>query len=197
VTGRQTTAAEMPWVPAMARALVGALLETDGDEDDSRLKARIRDIGSPLWVPARPPRRLPPLWTIASYWAGRGEPFAVDLASPHCFACWAQPECTGSTPRQRWGRTRPALERSHLVGRARDGLDGPQNLVPLCVFCNRMMPAFGIDRALDAIAWVQAGGAVAEVMERFERRRRAETAKPARRKAPARSPRTAVQDGLW
>jgi hypothetical protein len=109
------------------------------------------------WRLARPHRRLPDLWTIVSYWAERDDLFYVELEHPNCFACGRTygmddiPE-----PRDRWIAARSKLERGHLVNRARDGLDGPQNLVPLCGMCNKSMPIFS--RPDPAIEWVLDGG---------------------------------------
>lgn len=44
------------------------------------------------------------------------------------------------------------LDRAHLCDRSLNGLDGPQNLVPLCERCHKAMPSFN-DGHL-ALEWV-------------------------------------------
>jgi hypothetical protein len=110
-------------------------------------------------LPDRPGRYLPRLWALASYWAGR-DTFAVSLDRPHCFGCRLRMEASGVTPQEQWNSAGLWLHRAHLVDRIRDGLDGPQNVVPLCAACNHVMPSFGPADGADAIAWVQAGGSV-------------------------------------
>lgn len=117
----------------------------------------------------RPEARLPSRWAIASYWAGRDDWFDVVLARPHCFACGLHggwPESV-ATPEERWNSSR-RLERGHIVNRARFGLDGAQNLVPLCTGCNRLMPIFDYEHEDDATAWIIGGGAVGELERRLE-----------------------------
>lgn len=106
-------------------------------------------------IPVRPSRRMPDLWRIARYWLER-DVFWVDLEQPHCFGCFNAPEPDQSVPdAARWNDS-VFLERAHLADRAAGGLDGPQNLVPLCHSCHRLMPEFTDGR--EAIKWVLAGG---------------------------------------
>jgi hypothetical protein len=117
---------------------------------------------SPDWTPYRNPPQLPSMWRIASYWAQRAGWFDVIIDRPHCFACGVRggwPEDV-TDPETRWSLA--GLERGHIVNRARDGLDGVQNLVPLCHLCNRVMPIFDVEHDGAAIAWLIEGGCVAE-----------------------------------
>lgn len=108
-------------------------------------------------LPERGPRRMPSLWTIAEYWA-QHEVFDFDLSQPSCFACGREPPATSGTQRDRWDAASGYLERAHLVDRCRGGLDGPQNIVPLCFPCHHAMPPFDVGEGQAAIEWVQAGG---------------------------------------
>ena len=114
---------------------------------------------SPGWLPERPKRKMPSLRAIAQFWARR-EPFAghgIDV--PACFGCgWELPCPEDAALSQRWQMASRYLERAHLVDHALGGLDGPQNIVPLCGDCHRVMPMFGIDQQDAAIAWVLDGG---------------------------------------
>lgn len=108
-------------------------------------------------------RRMPSLWRIAQHWASR-DLFPVDLEIPSCFACeqvayWDERD----TLRERWQRASSFLDRAHLVDRFLWGLDGPQNIIPLCKACHRAMPSF--DNGPDAIAWVRKGGGMAVLAE--------------------------------
>lgn len=112
----------------------------------------------------RPAPYLPSLWTIASYWLDEGKTFVVDIDYPNCFACFT-PAVQDMRPieaipdlRERWRAITGKLERGHLVNRARNGLDGPQNLVPLCHACNKIMPVFDSPLPPGPIEWVQNGG---------------------------------------
>jgi hypothetical protein len=58
--------------------------------------------------------------------------------------------------RQRWNRA--DLERAHLITRVYDGLDGPQNLAPLCSLCHRFMPNFEPGQEQSALDYVRNGG---------------------------------------
>lgn len=48
------------------------------------------------------------------------------------------------------------LIRAHLIDRARDGLDGVQNLAALCEWCHDRMPSFGNGDEDAVIAWLRA-----------------------------------------
>lgn len=112
----------------------------------------------PGWIPERV-RRMPTLGPIAAYWSER-EPFAIRLSPPHCFRCQIRCPRSGvpaSTRKSEWDKASRYLERAHLVDHALGGLDGPQNLVPLCHRCHRAMPMFDIGEGAAAIAWVLAG----------------------------------------
>jgi hypothetical protein len=120
------------------------------------IDAAREQIWKPGWKPARPERRMPTLWKLAEYWAARGT-FDVLLDDPHCFGCREDVSefCHGETPKARWNSLSGYLERAHLVARVYDGLDAPQNIVPLCGPCHRLMPD---DDGPAAIKWVQLGG---------------------------------------
>ena len=160
------------WEPARQRELAKLARRLAGDpaHDADAYLVSVRAVQDPGWIPRRPPAKLPSLWAVAVYWADRGT-FAVDLDNPHCFACSAIARPQDSlAPAVRWNRSRGRLDRSHLVTRARGGLDGPQNLVPLCIPCNQLMPVFGIGQAAEAVRWVQDGGIWPVLEERADRR---------------------------
>lgn len=121
-----------------------------------QIKAEQDRILSPDWIPYRGDRSIPSLWTIARYWAQRGT-FAIDLDNPHCLACGYSQELDG-TPAERWKQAGRFLQRAHLIDRVRDGLDGPQNIIPLCGACHRAQPSYGVEQCDEVIAWIQAGG---------------------------------------
>lgn len=112
---------------------------------------------SALPLPRRPWRRMPTLWELAAYWAPLGV-FEVEVEDPHCFGCALVVDLFPGEPSERWQAGRVLLDRAHLVDRAAGGLDGPQNVVPLCTRCHRAMPSFGAGRGPDAIEWVRSGG---------------------------------------
>jgi hypothetical protein len=127
-------------------------------------------------LPARPRRKVPTMWQVAEYWAGRDE-FQFDLSEPQCFGCgvvsdWDE-DFAGQTPAQRWTDASSWLERAHIVGRACYGLDGPQNTALLCRLCHRYQPD---GNGADSIAWIQGGGIgwgerrIAAIRERDARR---------------------------
>lgn len=131
---------------------------------------------APDWAPPRPPRRMPDLWEIYTYWADREEFAGHGAVSPvpHCFGClhfFTQIE-PGESPEVRWKAARGYLERAHLITRHKDGLDNPCNLVPACWRCHKMMPRFGVGQEAEAIKWVQDGGrlGVPEEIERVDAR---------------------------
>lgn len=110
---------------------------------------------APPSLPRRPRRHMPQIWTVASYWHKRGT-FAVDLDDPHCFRCGFVARCKQDTsPRCRWNSA--ALVRAHLYDRWAGGLDGPQNIVPLCSRCHGIMPMFLARAELHPIDWVLDG----------------------------------------
>ena len=110
----------------------------------------------------RPPRRMPSLWVIADYWHNRPDVLELDpegIEAPYCFGCYIEAPYDLELPlKDRWRRANRCLQRAHLVDRCVGGLDGPQNIVPLCAFCHRHMPAFGVGQGPAAMAWVIAGG---------------------------------------
>lgn len=114
-------------------------------------------------LPRRPSRYyMASLWEIARYWSERvpAEFSFEPLPWPHCFACNQDVPCRGkdSIP-DRWNKASAYLDRAHLVDRELGGLDGPQNLVPLCLECHRRMPSFrGHDEHPGPVGWVRRGG---------------------------------------
>jgi hypothetical protein len=130
-----------------------------GQISDAMYSAMVARACHPDWVPERPEPRLPTLWRIVQHWRYGGV-FRTDPAWPHCFACWCPvpglEDCTEG--KDRWLAAGSWLETGHLVNRARCGLDGVQNLVPLCRFCNRIMPIFDSPASPGPVEWVQAGG---------------------------------------
>jgi hypothetical protein len=126
-------------------------------EEDSRWREEYEAIMAPEFVPPRPGRRMPRPWKIALYWHQRGRPLAEYISVPYCFRC----DCMfrfdpDLSPEDRWNAS--ACERAHLVDRIRGGLDGPQNLMPLCHRCHKIMPSFIAGEGPDAIAWVMRAG---------------------------------------
>lgn len=113
-----------------------------------------------MTVTERPERRMPSLWAIASYWTGGRDWFCIPLEYPQCFACQQTiPGIDqGLSLKDRWNSASGMLHRGHLVNRARDGLDGPQNLVPLCELCNMTMPIFSTPLPPGPVEWVLDGG---------------------------------------
>jgi hypothetical protein len=137
-----------------------------------RLKAERERVLSPSWhplPPRRPRRQMPSLWAIASYWHVReGNPLLLDAEAvefPYCFACSAMaPGIDEDRPvRIRWNAAGRWLDRAHLVDRVFAGLDGPQNIVPLCYPCHKVMPSFRVEQGAEAIRWVIDGGRFATV----------------------------------
>jgi len=113
---------------------------------------------------------MPPLWTLARYWAGRLGYSDDDLAVPFCFGCGTEMPYKKRAPaQQRWNEAAGRLERAHLVDRWCGGLDGPQNVIPLCSLCHRLMPTFGIDQGDAALAWVTEGGCMSFLLDAWAR----------------------------
>jgi hypothetical protein len=115
----------------------------------------LRHVLGPNWLPPRGNRVMPSLWQIAEYWYIRDDVFDVDLRNPHCFGCGDRAGSQAATLRIRWQDAACKLDRAHLVARVYDGLDGPQNIVPLCGPCHRFQPD---DDGARAVAWIQRGG---------------------------------------
>jgi hypothetical protein len=157
------------WEPARQRALATLQREwphgrygIDKDCEGAPLEshpayvARRAVIMAPDWVPKRKGRTMPTLWKIASYWHAAGYR-PMHLRVPHCFRCFASFTQDGPPPPEFEWNAAP-LERAHLVDRIRGGLDGAQNLMPLCHRCHKIMPSFDPGEGPDAIAWVKRGG---------------------------------------
>lgn len=144
---RRDIASRFPYC-APGDSLVDALLGSD-----PRWRAEYGKIMDPAWIPPRRGRNMPVPWEIAAYWHERGLPPDGRLEVPFCFRCFCvfrfDPD---ARPEDRWNGA--ALERAHLVDRIRGGLDGPQNLMPLCHRCHKVMPSFDPGEGPDAIAWV-------------------------------------------
>lgn len=102
---------------------------------------------------------MPTMWAIARHWA-ESSLFDFDLDIPYCFACGQIADCDidAATQAAMWNSAIGSLERAHLADRCDDGLDGPQNIVPLCPPCHRIMPVFGFGEGPDAIKWVKESG---------------------------------------
>lgn len=108
---------------------------------ESTCEHQRKQLMSPDWLSARPPRRMRAAKKIAEYWEGR-ETFFVDLNDPRCFGCFRRVAA--------WSE----LERAHLVDRFLGGLDLESNLAMICHSCHRVMPMFEIDEGQEAINWV-------------------------------------------
>jgi hypothetical protein len=127
------------------------------------LAAELAWIASENWIAGRPSRYyMASLWEIARYWSERtpAEFSFEPLPWPHCFACNQDVPCLeeDSIP-DRWNKAGVYLVRAHLVDRELGGLDGPQNLVPLCQKCHRGMLSFrGYDEYPGPAEWVRRGG---------------------------------------
>ena len=91
----------------------------------------------------RPSRRMPPMLKIANH-HGLGE-------RPHCVGCGYLPPC------ETWIEAASYLERAHIIDRWAGGLDGPQNLAPLCGPCHRGQPIFEPGDEEMAIHWFGLG----------------------------------------
>ncbi len=118
---------------------------------------------SPEWLATRPGRRLmPSLQTVAEYWLQRdGSPFdddPVGIGKPHCIRCGFMHRWVIKRgvywPTPAWDSASAWLDRAHLVDRDLGGLDGPQNVVPLCLGCHKIMPSFGSEEGPEALWWV-------------------------------------------
>ncbi len=121
----------------------------------------LRHVLDPNWLPARPSRVMPSLWQMAEYWYLRDDVFDVDLRNPHCFGCGDTAWSFAATLKLRWNDAARKLERAHLVARVFDGLDGVQNMVPLCSLCHRYQPD---SDGAEAVSWIQAGGFVVHLL---------------------------------
>ena len=58
-----------------------------------------------------------------------------------------------------WEDAAAELDRAHVIDRASGGLDGPQNLRPLCRRCHDAQPLFGNGDEVDAGLWFGRGRA--------------------------------------
>ena len=138
--------------PHCSDALTDCLLE-----EDARWRPKYEAIMAPGWIPKRGSRRMPKPWKIAIYWHQRGHPVAGIITLPYCYRCgYVFRFVPALSPEGRWNAAE--LERAHLVDRIRGGLDGPQNLMPLCHRCHKIMPSFDPGEGPDAMAWVMRGG---------------------------------------
>src|ERR1035438_3066393 len=121
-------------------------------------------VSHPQPLGSRPSRqsRMPSLWAIVQYWHSQEDFGVPDIARPHCFACERPiPFDESHSLAARWNRSTPYLDRAHLVDRIHNGLDGPQNLMPMCRWpCHKLMPQFyGTEPAgARPIDWVFNGG---------------------------------------
>jgi hypothetical protein len=121
-------------------------------------------VSHPQPLGSRPSRqsRMPSLWAIVQYWHSQEDFGVPDIARPHCFACERPiPFDESHSLAARWNRSTPYLDRAHLVDRIHNGLDGPQNLMPMCRWpCHKLMPQFyGTEPAGSRpIDWVLNGG---------------------------------------
>jgi hypothetical protein len=75
---------------------------------------------------------MPTMKTLLDHW---------EMAEPYCRKCLVP---------QRLG----VLERAHLIDHARGGLDGVQNLVPLCWDCHKRMPSFKNGDETEVLQWI-------------------------------------------
>jgi hypothetical protein len=111
-------------------------------------------------LPRRGGRRMPRMWKIVLYWHEHPGAFGqVNLdGTPYCFRCLREvPTQRWPGWRDTWDAASPSLDRAHLIDRSAGGLDGPQNIVPLCGECHGGMPSFEPGDEDKAIAWVHAG----------------------------------------
>lgn len=90
----------------------------------------------------RPPRRMPALKALAAY-HGMG-------SDPHCFVC-------GYGRGGDWVSAGSWLDRAHVIDRFLGGLDGPQNLRPLCRLCHNIQPVFEPGQEAEALTWFGEG----------------------------------------
>lgn len=98
------------------------------DDDPGGMGLSIAPTGSKTGS-KRPGRRMPRLRDCEAHW---------DVAPSTCIRCGAIARC----------------ERAHLIDRSLDGLDGVQNVVPLCVRCHKAMPAFFPGEEAKALSWL-------------------------------------------
>jgi len=83
-------------------------------------------------ISTRPSRRMPTMKRLLMHW---------EVIEPHCFKCLVPVR-------------KETLVRAHLIDRCRDGLDGAQNLVPLCDWCHDRMPSFGNGDEESVLQWI-------------------------------------------
>lgn len=77
----------------------------------------------------RGPRKMQRLAAVVEHW---------DAEHGRCLRCGRSARC----------------ERAHLIDRSQDGLDGVQNLVPLCFPCHHEQPVFFAGQEARALAWL-------------------------------------------
>lgn len=78
---------------------------------------------------SRPQRRMPSMSKIEAHWG---------LEHGYCARCRQPARC----------------EKAHLIDRCAAGLDGPQNLVPLCYPCHAEMASYAPGDEALALSWV-------------------------------------------
>lgn len=83
-------------------------------------------------LPDRPSRRMPSLATLCRF-------HGLEVA---CIKCGRPDD----------------IERAHVIDRCFGGLDGPQNLRPLCSTCHRYQPVFDNGDEAAALEWFDTGG---------------------------------------
>lgn len=109
-------------------------------------------------------RNMPSLTRIVKYWSTDRnaavfpnlESHGIGWGEPFCFRCgWLAP--LPEQPKTKvWIHATGWLDRAHLVDHFLGGVDGPENLVPLCTICHRRMPELFHERD-KAIAWINEG----------------------------------------
>jgi len=107
----------------------------------------------------------PSLDNIASYWEQHFsdvfpnlEATRIGWREPFCFRCsWLVPAPDPYASRK-WNTARGWLERAHLLDFSSGGSNLAHNLVPLCLFCHKIMPPF--DDYIKALKWVRDGPSV-------------------------------------
>jgi hypothetical protein len=79
--------------------------------------------------PDRSRRHMPPMVAIERHW---------DLPHGYCARCKQPARC----------------EKAHIIDRCHGGLDGPQNLVPLCYPCHSDQPSYEPGDEPFALEWI-------------------------------------------
>lgn len=116
-------------------------------------------------IPGRKRPNLPHILEVAEFWVDRDDwphyrANTIGFGEPFCARCgWLVPidDSRFATDKGAWGEAskRSYLERAHLIDRCYDGLDGVQNLVPLCWRCHDVMPSFKPGDEDAALSWVR------------------------------------------